>query len=236
MSELSLRDVVVRYEERVAVAGVSLDIASGETVAVLGPSGCGKSSLLRAIAGLEPLVAGTVALGGVDLAGLPTHRRGVGLMFQDHALFAHMSVARNVGFGLRMAKWPRAQAVDRVDAMLAMVGLPDRGSDDVAELSGGEQQRVALARTLAPRPAVVLLDEPLGSLDRVMRRELIVTLSEAFRATAATVLYVTHDREEAFALADRVAVMRAGRIEQSGTVAELMTVPRNDWVADFLRD
>jgi len=234
--DLRLEQVRVQYGSRRAVDDVTLHVGAGEVVAVLGPSGCGKSSLLRAVAGLEPLASGAVLLGGSDVAGIPTYRRGVGLMFQDHALFAHMSVAKNVAFGLRMARWPKDASAERVSQMLDMVELGDRGDANISELSGGEQQRVALARTLAATPRVVLLDEPLGSLDRVLRRDLVTTLKQAFAETAVTVLYVTHDREEAFALANRVAVMREGHIEQIGTVAQAQAEPANDWVADFLRD
>lgn len=236
MSELQLSGLTVRYGDRVAVAGVDLTVASGEVVALLGPSGSGKSSLLRAIAGLEPLAGGWVRVAGRDLAGVPPYRRGAGLMFQDHALFPHLSVARNVAFGLRMQRCPRPEQESRVAEMLELVGLADRGQARVHELSGGEQQRVALARTLAPRPAVALLDEPLGSLDRMLRRDLIALLGSVFDATAATVLYVTHDRDEAFRLGARVGVMRAGKIMQIAPPAELASRPGDTWTADFLRD
>lgn len=235
MSDLLIDRVTVRYDDRIAVADVSLPVPSGTTVAVLGPSGCGKSSLLRAVAGLEPLAAGRIVLAGRDLAGVPTYRRGVGLMFQDHALFAHLDVAGNVAFGLRMQRVPRPQLSERVAEMIDLVGLSGRERARVDELSGGERQRVALARTLAPRPGVVMFDEPLGSLDRALRRDLVEVLQTAFTATSATVLYVTHDQSEAFALADQVAVMRAGHLIRSATPEDLVAEPGDDWLADFLR-
>lgn len=236
MSELLLQDVRLQYGDFVAIDGVSLQVAAGEVVAVLGPSGCGKSSLLRAVAGLEPLSSGAITLAGRDLAGVPVHKRGVGLMFADHALFSHLDVAGNVAFGLRMARWPRQQQEQRVAEMLALVGLADRASSPIAELSGGQQQRVALARTLAPRPEVVLLDEPMSSLDRALRRELREMLAASLAETGATALLVTHDRDEALQLGHRVAVMRSGRLVQVAPGRQLLAEPADDWVADFLAD
>ena len=236
MSELIVRDAVVHYGDRIALAGVDLEVAAGETVAVLGPSGCGKSTLLRAVAGLEPLSEGSVVLDGRDLAGVPTYRRDVGLMFSDHALFPHLNAADNVGFGLRMSGWAKPDIRDRVSEMLDLVGLADRADSAVAELSGGQAQRVALARTLAPRPVVVLLDEPMSSLDRALRRDLTETLAESLQQAEATALLVTHDRDEALRLGDRIAVMREGRFVQVAADTELMEHPVDDWVADFLSD
>ena len=234
MSELVVDHLSVRFGDRVAVEDVSFLVPSGDVLALLGPSGCGKSTLLRAIAGLEPLRQGTVHLAGTDLAGVPTHRRGIGLMFQEPALFAHLDVAGNVAFGLRMHRWAAADQRSRVAQMLELVGLGDRGGDAVDELSGGERQRVSLARTLAPRPRVVLLDEPLGALDQVLRRDMLRLLRQAFAVTGATALYVTHDPVEATALADRIALMRAGALVQLGTMAQLTAAPADPWVSDFL--
>jgi thiamine transport system ATP-binding protein len=235
---LSVRGLVVRYPGKagdvVAVDGVSLDIAPGEVLALLGASGCGKSSLLRAVAGLEPAGAGTIAWDGADLAGVPVHRRGFGLMFQDGQLFPHQDVAGNVAFGLRMAGVDRAARGVRVRELLDVVGLSGYERRPVATLSGGEQQRVALARSLAPAPRLLLLDEPLSALDRALRERLAEDLRAALTATKTTALLVTHDHDEAFAVADRVAVMSAGRVLQVAAPAELWRRPATREVAAFL--
>jgi thiamine transport system ATP-binding protein len=213
---------------------VDVVVTPGETVALLGPSGSGKSTLLRAIAGLEPLESGTVTLAGVDLAGVPPHRRGFGLMFQDDALFPHTDVRGNVEFGLRMAGMSRIARAERVDEVLALVGLGDLSARRVSQLSGGEQQRVALARTLAPRPRVLMLDEPLGSLDRLLHDRLVEDLRTVLRTADVPALVVTHDHDEALALADRIVLLREGRVVQCGRPAELWRAPRDEWVARFL--
>ncbi|NEA49227.1 ABC transporter ATP-binding protein, partial [Streptomyces sp. SID10815] len=214
---LSLETATVRFGGRAVLDGVGLAVAEHEIVCVLGPSGSGKSTLLRAVAGLQPLDAGRVLLDGRDQAAVPVHRREIGLMFQDHQLFPQRDVAGNVGFGLRMHGTAKDERVARVAELLDLVGLPGAGGRSVAALSGGEQQRVALARALAPRPRLLMLDEPLGQLDRTLRERLVVELRELFGRLGTTVLAVTHDQGEAFALADRVVVMRDGRIAQSGT-------------------
>ncbi|MFC8190509.1 ABC transporter ATP-binding protein [Cellulomonas sp. NPDC057328] len=231
---LGVRDVVVRYPgaARAAVDGVSLDVPVGEVVALLGPSGCGKSSLLRAVAGLEPLAGGDVAWDGVGVTGVPVHRRGFGLLFQDGQLFGHLDVARNVAYGL--AETPRAAQAARVAELLDLVGLPGTQRRDVATLSGGERQRVALARALAPRPRLLLLDEPLSALDRSLRERLALDLRDVLVTTGTTALFVTHDHDEAFAVADRVAVMDAGRLLQVAAPAELWSRPASRRVAEFL--
>ncbi|MFE9682507.1 ABC transporter ATP-binding protein [Streptomyces sp. NPDC006285] len=231
---LELEGATVRFGGRAVLDDVGLDVAEQEIVCVLGPSGSGKSTLLRAVAGLQPLDGGRVFLDGRDLDSVPAHRRGVGLMFQDHQLFPQRDVAGNVAFGLRMRGEPKRQQAARVGELLELVGLPDSHRRAVASLSGGEQQRVALARALAPRPRLLMLDEPLGQLDRSLRERLVMELRELFRELGTTVLAVTHDQGEAFALADRVVVMRDGRIAQSGTPLEVWQRPADAFVARFL--
>jgi thiamine transport system ATP-binding protein len=231
---LTIDDLHVRYGDTVALDGVSLAVAPSEVVAVLGPSGSGKSTLLRAVAGLEDPSSGSIRRDGADLRGVPPHRRGVGLMFQDHALFPHRDVLGNVQFGLRMQHVPRTEAAERAAAALAMVGLAGYEHRGVRELSGGEQQRVALARALAPEPSVLMLDEPLGALDRELREHLADDLAALFDRLDLAVLYVTHDHDEAFALGDRVAVMDAGRIEQVGPATEVWRRPATARAARFL--
>ncbi|MET7689722.1 ABC transporter ATP-binding protein [Streptomyces sp. NPDC005483] len=231
---LSLQDATVRFSGRAVLDGVDLDVAEHEIVCVLGPSGSGKSTLLRAVAGLQPLGDGRVLLDGCDQDGVPAHKRGVGLMFQDHQLFPQRDVGANVAFGLRMHGASRAQQDARVRELLDLVGLPGADRRAVGALSGGEQQRVALARALAPRPRLLMLDEPLGQLDRSLRERLVVELRELFGRLGTTVLAVTHDQGEAFALADRVVVMRDGRIAQSGTPLEVWQRPADEFVARFL--
>lgn len=254
---LVVRDAVVRYGSVTAVDEVSLHVAPGEVVALLGPSGCGKSSLLRAVAGLEPLAGGSVSWDGEPVDGVPVHRRGFGLMFQDGQLFTHRDVSGNVAYGLRTTRLARpsgprrsgpvdddrgapvdgARPVDRarrVDELLELVGLAGYGPRPVATLSGGERQRVALARALAPAPRLLLLDEPLSALDRALRERLAVDLRAVLVATGTTAVFVTHDQDEAFAVADRVAVMRAGRLLQVDAPADLWRRPASRDVAEFL--
>ncbi|MEV6316434.1 ABC transporter ATP-binding protein [Streptomyces sp. NPDC051776] len=234
MSLLQLDGVTVRFGGRAVVDAVDLEVAEHETVCVLGPSGSGKSTLLRAVAGLQRADAGRVLLAGRDQSGVPAHRRGVGLMFQDHQLFPQRDVGGNVAFGLRMRGTPRAEARRTVEELLDLVGLPGAQRRAVTALSGGEQQRVALARALAPEPKLLMLDEPLGQLDRSLRERLVVELRALFERLGTTVLAVTHDQGEAFALADRVVVMREGRIEQTGTPLEVWQRPASEFVARFL--
>ncbi|GGC00529.1 ABC transporter ATP-binding protein [Cellulomonas carbonis] len=236
---LRVEDVVVLYRDddgttKAAVDGLTLAVAPGEVVALLGPSGSGKSSLLRAVAGLEPVARGRVTWDGTDLAGVPVHRRGMGLMFQDGQLFPHRDVARNVAFGLQMQRVPRAERARRVAELLDLVGLAGFGDRDVASLSGGERQRVALARSLAPRPRLLLLDEPLSALDRALRERLADDVRAALTATGTTALFVTHDHDEAFAVADRIAVMDAGHLLQVDPPAVLWHRPSSRRVAEFL--
>ncbi|MFF4900580.1 ABC transporter ATP-binding protein [Streptomyces sp. NPDC001068] len=234
MPLLELEQATVRFGGRPVVDAVDLKVAEHEVVCVLGPSGSGKSTLLRVVAGLQHLDSGRVSLDGLDQARVPAHRRGVGLMFQDHQLFPQRDVGRNVAFGLRMSGAGRDQQAERVGELLELVGLPGAAGRAVAGLSGGEQQRVALARALAPRPRLLMLDEPLGQLDRSLRERLVVELRELFGRLGTTVLAVTHDQGEAFALADRVVVMRDGRIAQSGTPLDVWQRPADEFVARFL--
>ncbi|WBO63571.1 ABC transporter ATP-binding protein [Streptomyces camelliae] len=231
---LSLDAATVRFGGRAVLDAVGLEVAEHEVVCVLGPSGSGKSTLLRAVAGLQPLSGGRVLLDGRDQSGVPAHKRGVGLMFQDHQLFPQRDVGANVAFGLRMHGVAKGERDAEVGQLLELVGLPGAARRAVAALSGGEQQRVALARALAPKPRLLMLDEPLGQLDRSLRERLVVELRELFGRLGTTVLAVTHDQGEAFALADRVVVMRDGRIAQSGTPLEVWQRPADAFVARFL--
>ncbi|MER7724449.1 ABC transporter ATP-binding protein [Streptomyces sp. NPDC096323] len=231
---LTLESATVRFGDRAALDRVDLEVAEHEIVCVLGPSGSGKSTLLRLVAGLQDADGGRVLLDGADQDGVPVHRRGLGLMFQDHQLFPHRDVGANVAFGLRMHGVKRGEQDRRVAELLDLVGLPGAERRAVAALSGGEQQRVALARALAPRPKLLMLDEPLGQLDRSLRERLVVELRTLFGRLGTTVLAVTHDQGEAFALADRVVVMRDGRIAQVGTPLEVWQRPASAFVARFL--
>jgi thiamine transport system ATP-binding protein len=231
---LRIDDVTVAFGDKLALDRVTLEVADGEVVTVLGPSGSGKSTLLRVIAGLQRPGTGRVLLDGRDLTRVPPHRRGIGLVFQDHALFHHRDVRGNVAFGLRMRGDPAHAIAARVRELLELVGLAGYERRSIATLSGGEQQRVALARALATEPRVLLLDEPLGSLDRRLRDRLLEELDGIFETLRVTALYVTHDRSEAFALGDRVAIVRDGRIVQAGTADELWASPADEDVARFL--
>ncbi len=231
---LELREVTVRFDGTPVVDRVDLSLPAGEVLAVLGPSGSGKSTLLRAVAGLEALDAGAVSFDGVDLAAVPTHRRGFALMFQDGQLFAHQSVAGNVGYALRLRRTPRREVARRVAELLELVGLPGLGARRTTSLSGGERQRVALARALAVEPRLLLLDEPLSALDRGLRERLAHDLRSILLAAGTTALLVTHDQEEAFAVADRMALMRAGRVVAAGTVDEVWRSPVDAEAARFL--
>jgi thiamine transport system ATP-binding protein len=233
-SGLDVRALSVRFGETEAVADVNLHVPAGSVTAVLGPSGCGKSTLLRAIAGLEVPAHGSISYAGDDLARVPTHRRGFALMFQDGQLFSHQSVARNVGYPLRLRHRSGGDTDGRVSELLALVGLAGYDDRMPATLSGGERQRVALARSLAVQPRMLLLDEPLSALDRDLRERLAGELHDILRRAGTTTLLVTHDQEEAFAIADRMAVMRAGRLVQAGSVADVWQHPVDAWTARFL--
>ncbi len=230
---LELSGVEKSYEGSPLLRGVSFSVGEGETVCLLGPSGGGKSTLLRIIAGLEEPEGGRITWNGTDLAAIPAHRRQFGLMFQDYALFPHRSVQQNAAFGLRMQGLPDGEITDRVAEVLSMVNMERFASRRVTELSGGEQQRVALARALAPRPRLLMLDEPLGALDRRLREDLAAEIRMVLQKTRVPAIYVTHDQEEAFAVADRLLILHDGMIIQDGTPEEVYYHPRTAWVADF---
>ncbi len=229
---LGLDHVTVTYDGVPAVIDASLQVPDGAVVAVLGPSGCGKSTLLRAVAGLERPREGAITWDGHDLAGVAPHKRGFALMFQDGQLFAHLSVARNVAYAPRLRRAPGI--AERVERLLTLVGLEGYGDRAPATLSGGERQRVALARSLAAEPRLLLLDEPLSALDAGLRERLAADLRDILHARGTTTLVVTHDQEEAFALADRLVVMRAGRIVQQGAIEEVWAAPVDAETALFL--
>jgi ABC-type Fe3+/spermidine/putrescine transport system ATPase subunit len=231
---LTIRELSKTYGAHRALQAVSLDLGEGEILGLLGPSGSGKSTLLRCLAGLEAPDAGSILLHGSDLSPVAAHRRGFGLMFQDYALFPHLSVSANIGFGLRGPGWSRARRSDRIRAMLELVRLEGFARRDVLSLSGGEQQRVALARALAPSPRLLMLDEPLGALDPSLRRGLLDEMAGILHSIRLTVLYVTHDQDEAFAVCHRVALLRAGCLEQIGEPRVLVERPASSFVASFL--
>ena len=218
-----------------ALEPISIEIAAGETVVLLGPSGCGKTTTLRIVAGLEsPDAGGRVLFDRDDVTALPIEKRGVGMVFQSYALFPNMTVAQNVGYGLRVRKLPREEREKRVGEMLSLVDLQRFGNRRVDQLSGGQRQRVALARALAIRPRVLLLDEPLTALDAKLREQLRVEIDRLLRSLGITAVYVTHDQAEAMALGDRIVVMERGRIAQAGTPQEIYRRPATPFVAEFI--
>lgn len=231
---LQLRDISQHYEGQAVLRDIDLHVEQGEIVCLLGASGSGKTTLLRIIAGLEQDFSGDVLLNGEPLRDVPVHQRDFGLVFQDFALFPHLTVAQNVAFGLDMQHSSTKERHKRVVEMLELVKLSGFGERGVSQLSGGEKQRVALARSLAPRPRLLMLDEPLGSLDANLRGELVLELREIIKQMGVTAVYVTHDHEEAYAVADRIAVMNAGIIEQVDTPQEIYHHPQTVYVARFL--
>ena len=228
---MTLTDLSISYGPLRAVDGVDLDVAAGEIIALLGPSGCGKSSLLRGIVGLEP-ASGQIMVDGVNMAGVPVHERAIGMVFQDAQLFTHTTVGGNIAYGLKGQS--KAEISARVEDMLDLVGFAGMAQRPVTTLSGGQAQRVALARSLAPRPRVLLLDEPLSALDRVLRERLSRDLRRILKAAGATAIYVTHDHDEAFTVADRVGIMDRGRLLQVGVPEELIHRPVTPRVTEFL--
>jgi putative spermidine/putrescine transport system ATP-binding protein len=237
---VEIRDVTKRFGAGggaaafTAVDRVSLDIRAGEFFSLLGPSGCGKTTLLRLLAGFETPTEGSIHIGGRDVTPLPPYLRPVNMVFQHYALFPHLSVAKNVGFGLRYQKIGGAEAAGRIEEALSRVQLPGLGHRYPHQLSGGQRQRVALARALVLRPQVLLLDEPLGALDQKLRREMQVELKHLQRTLGITFVFVTHDQEEALTMSDRIAVMNAGRVEQVDAAAAVFETPRTEFVAKFM--
>ncbi len=231
---ISLERISKRFGAALAVDDVSIEIARGEFFSMLGPSGCGKTTTLRMIAGFEEPDTGRVMLDGEDVTLVSPRHRNVNMVFQDYALFPHMSVAENVGFGLKLKRVGRAEISTRIDEMLAVVRLEGLGERRPAELSGGQRQRVALARALVNRPAALLLDEPLGALDLKLRREMQLELKRIQKTTGTTFVYVTHDQEEALTMSDRIAVMDGGRVQQLADPKTLYEQPDNAFVADFI--
>jgi ABC-type Fe3+/spermidine/putrescine transport system ATPase subunit len=238
MATLGVANIWKSFDNTGALCDVSFSVASGEIVCLLGPSGCGKTTLLRIIAGLEVPDSGQVLVDGEDVAPIPPHERDFGLMFQDYALFPHKNVFDNVAFGLRMHRRTGdktdAEITARVNQVLDLVGLRGFERRNVHELSGGEAQRIALARSLAPRPRLLMLDEPLGSLDRATRERLMVELRDILSGVGVTAVYVTHDQTEAFSIADRAIIMNVGHIEQSGSPETIYRRPATAFVARFL--
>lgn len=231
---LSLRHLNLAYDNIPILRGINLDVAQGEIVCLLGKSGSGKTTILRIVAGLESQYTGDVLFDGAPLQQIPVHERGFGLMFQDFALFPHMTVAQNVTFGLKMQRSTADYQQQRLNELLELVGLAQYAERAVTQLSGGEQQRVALARSLAPEPRLLMLDEPLGALDAGLRQRLVVDLRNIIKQIGLTALYVTHDQEEAYVIADRIAIMNAGHIEQIDTPQALYYRPHSEFVARFL--
>jgi spermidine/putrescine transport system ATP-binding protein len=233
-TDVRLERVTKRFDDLVAVDDVSLEVERGKFYALLGPSGCGKTTSLRMIGGFEEPTAGTIELRGRDVTGLPPYRRNVNTVFQSYALFPHLSVFDNIAFGLRRQRVPRDQIRGRVQEMLELVGLAGLGGRKPRQLSGGQQQRVALARALVCKPQVLLLDEPLGALDLKLRKQMQLFLKQLQHEVGITFIHVTHDQEEAMTMADAIAVMNRGRIEQLGAPDELYERPRSTFVAGFL--
>ena len=236
MSEPVIRfDTVTKsFGSLAAVDGISFSAAPGETVALLGPSGCGKTTTLRLIAGFEDPDRGSIEIGGESMVGKRPYERNVGLLFQHYALFPHMTVAENIGYGLKHRHWPKAEIAARIDEMLTLVQLAGFGDRRPHQLSGGQQQRVALARVLATKPRLVLLDEPLSALDAKLREELRVELKKILASVGSTTIVVTHDQDEAMGLSDRIILMNKGRIVQQGPPGEVYSRPVNRFVAGFM--
>ena len=231
---LEMRGIYKTYEAQPLLQSISFVVGTGETICLLGSSGSGKSTLLRMVAGLESLDAGQILWDGYDLASTPPHLRDFGLVFQDYALFPHLDVFDNVAFGLKMKNWKNDEIKARLAEVLELVNLRGFDHRKVTDLSGGEQQRVALARALAPHPRLLMFDEPLGALDRALREDLLNELRGILHRTQIPAIYVTHDQDEAFTIADRVLLLHDGQIVQEGTPADVWSMPNSVWAAQFL--
>jgi len=234
VSDLTLDKVVIRYGDTTVLHEIDLEVRQGELIALLGSSGCGKTSLLRAVAGFVPLASGRIRVGDTDITNLPAEKRNCAMMFQSYALWPHMSVAQNIGYGLRVRGWSRDRIDARVGEMLKLLQLEGYGGRGVDQLSGGQRQRVAMGRALAIDPALLLLDEPMSNLDYRIRLELRHEIRALQQRLGITTLYVTHDREEALTLADRIVVLNAGVVAQIGTPEEVFHHPTNPFVATFM--
>ena len=234
-NELVLEQINKKFDDgSLILKDINLRLQRGTKLSVLGPSGSGKTTLLRLIAGLETPDSGTIFFDGQPMNDCPPHKRNFGMMFQEFALFPHLNVVDNIGFGLKMKGMDKAKIESRVKEMLLMTGLEGFEKRHIDDLSGGERQRVALARTLAPQPGLLMLDEPLSSLDRVLRKRLLIELTGIISTLNITTIFVTHDHEEAFAAGNMVIIMNQGKIEQKGTPDELIRTPKNQWIKDFL--
>jgi spermidine/putrescine transport system ATP-binding protein len=233
-SDVSIRKLVKRFGDMTAVDGIDLEVPRGAFVTFLGPSGCGKTTTLRMIGGFEHPDSGQILIKGEDMGNRPPHKRDTSMVFQNYALFPHMSVADNIGFGLKERKRPKAEIKQRVQEMLELVELPGYEKRKPTQLSGGQQQRVALARSLVVEPTVLLLDEPLGALDLKLRKQMQIELKRIQQQVGITFIYVTHDQEEALTMSDRIVVMNDGHVEQEGSAEEIFEKPATRFVANFM--
>lgn len=233
---VELRDVIKEFPGIVAVEGINLNIPKGEFFTLLGPSGSGKTTILRLIAGLEQPTSGKIVIDGQDVTDVPPYKRDTATVFQNYALWPHMTVAENIGYGLQIRNYDDSEIEDRIQDLLDLVDLPQIGDRKVSTLSGGQQQRVALARALAVQPELLLLDEPLGALDEKLRQAMQVEMKEIQEETGTTFLYVTHNQEEALSMSDRVAIINDANLVQMGTPKEVYTQPQTEFIASFFRD
>lgn len=234
MTSIHVDDLTITYGDNTVISGMDLTIEDGEFFTLLGPSGCGKTTLLRTIAGFITPASGRIAFGDRDVTNVPTHRRNIGMMFQDYALFPDKTVAANVAYGLKARKTPRAEIGPRVTEALERVGMESFASRHIGALSGGQRQRVALARALVIRPSVLLMDEPLSALDTKLRLQIRESIMDLQRELGITTVFVTHDQEEALAMSDRIALFKTGNIEQLGSPSEIYRAPRTSYAADFI--